>query len=152
MVIAWHLAAGRLQKQGCSNKWVVAVQRWPASASGQPQVHLQQRVVHTKQIHGTARAADTETSGWARQGGHRQPPQQQHARAGLKPRAVLEGGSGGRVVVEEGGHLPFQVLDASAIEGIRGLVGESSSIYSCIVEEGGGGSGIQRFVYLKWPN
>ena len=31
-----------------------------------------------------------------------------------------------------GGHLPFQVLDASAIEGIRGLVGESSSIYICI--------------------
>ena len=30
------------------------------------------------------------------------------------------------------GHLPFQVLDASAIEGIRGLAGESSSIYSCI--------------------
>ena len=29
-------------------------------------------------------------------------------------------------------HLPFQVLDASAIEGIRGLVGESTSIYSCI--------------------
>ena len=28
-------------------------------------------------------------------------------------------------------HLPFQVLDATAIEGIRGLVGESSSIYSC---------------------
>ena len=28
--------------------------------------------------------------------------------------------------------MPFQVLDASAIEGIRGLVGESSSIYSCI--------------------
>ena len=38
----------------------------------------------------------------------------------------------GRDVVEEGRHLPFQVLDASAIEGIRGLVGESSSIYSCI--------------------
>ena len=31
-----------------------------------------------------------------------------------------------------GGHSPFQVLDASAIEGIRGLAGESSSIYSCI--------------------
>ena len=30
------------------------------------------------------------------------------------------------------GHLPFQVLDASAIEGIRGLMGESLSIYSCI--------------------
>ena len=29
-------------------------------------------------------------------------------------------------------HSPFQVLDASAIEGIRGLAGESSSIYSCI--------------------
>ena len=28
--------------------------------------------------------------------------------------------------------MPFQVLDASAIEGIRGLAGESSSIYSCI--------------------
>ena len=25
-------------------------------------------------------------------------------------------------------HFPFQVLDASAIEGIRGLAGESSSI------------------------
>ena len=31
-----------------------------------------------------------------------------------------------------GGHSPFQVLDASAIAGIRGLAGESSSIYSCI--------------------
>ena len=30
------------------------------------------------------------------------------------------------------GHSPFQVLDASAIEGFRGLAGESSSIYSCI--------------------
>ena len=29
-------------------------------------------------------------------------------------------------------HSPFQVLDASAIEGIRGLAGESSSIYRCI--------------------
>ena len=37
-----------------------------------------------------------------------------------------------RDVFEERGHLPFQVLDASAIEGIRGLAGESSSIYSCI--------------------
>ena len=37
-----------------------------------------------------------------------------------------------RDVLEKGGHLPFQVLDASAIEGIRGLVGESSSIYICI--------------------
>ena len=35
-------------------------------------------------------------------------------------------------VLEERRHLPFQVLDASAIEGIRGLAGESSSIYSCI--------------------
>ena len=35
-------------------------------------------------------------------------------------------------VLEERRHLPFQVLDASAIEGTRGLVGESSSIYSCI--------------------
>ena len=35
-------------------------------------------------------------------------------------------------VLEERRHLPFQVLDASAIEGIRGLVGESSSFYSCI--------------------
>ena len=34
--------------------------------------------------------------------------------------------------IRRGGHLPFQVLDASAIEGIRGLAGESSSIYSCI--------------------
>ena len=31
-----------------------------------------------------------------------------------------------------GRHLPFQVLDASAIEGIRGLAGESSSMYSCL--------------------
>ena len=38
----------------------------------------------------------------------------------------------GRDVSEERRHLPFQVLDASAIEGIRGLAGESSSIYSCI--------------------
>ena len=37
-----------------------------------------------------------------------------------------------RDVLEERRHSPFQVLDASAIEGIRGLVGESSSIYSCI--------------------
>ena len=34
--------------------------------------------------------------------------------------------------MEERRHSPFQVLDASAIEGIRGLAGESSSIYSCI--------------------
>ena len=34
--------------------------------------------------------------------------------------------------LEERRHSPFQVLDASAIEGIRGLAGESSSIYSCI--------------------
>ena len=37
-----------------------------------------------------------------------------------------------RDVSEERRHSPFQVLDASAIEGIRGLAGESSSIYSCI--------------------
>ena len=37
-----------------------------------------------------------------------------------------------RDVLAERRHLPFQVLDASAIEGIRGLAGESSSIYSCI--------------------
>ena len=37
-----------------------------------------------------------------------------------------------RDTVEGKRHLPFQVLDASAIEGIRGLAGESSSIYSCI--------------------
>ena len=37
-----------------------------------------------------------------------------------------------RGVIARGGHSPFQVLDASAIEGIRGLAGESSSIYSCI--------------------
>ena len=42
------------------------------------------------------------------------------------------GGGGHRDVFEGGGHSPFQVLDASAIEGIRGLAGESSSIYSCI--------------------
>ena len=41
------------------------------------------------------------------------------------------GGGGVRDVLEERGHFPFQVLDASAIEGIRGLAGESSSIYSC---------------------
>ena len=41
-------------------------------------------------------------------------------------------GEGGRDVLEERRHSPFQVLDASAIEGIRGLAGESSSIYSCI--------------------
>ena len=50
----------------------------------------------------------------------------------------------GRDVLERGGggHLPFQVLDASAIEGIRGLAGESLSIYSCIqiyIRRGGGG-------------
>ena len=39
---------------------------------------------------------------------------------------------GARDVFEGGRHSPFQVLDASAIEGIRGLVVESSSIYSCI--------------------
>ena len=33
----------------------------------------------------------------------------------------------GRGVLEERGHSPFQVLDASAIEGIRGLADESSS-------------------------
>ena len=38
----------------------------------------------------------------------------------------------GRDVLEERRHSPFQVLDASAIEGFRGLAGESSSIYSCI--------------------
>ena len=32
----------------------------------------------------------------------------------------------------QGRHLPFQVLDASAIEGIRGLAGESSSIYTAV--------------------
>ena len=37
-----------------------------------------------------------------------------------------------RDVLEERRHSPFQVLDASAIEGIRGLASESSSIYSCI--------------------
>ena len=36
------------------------------------------------------------------------------------------------VAIITGRHSPFQVLDASAIEGIRGLAGESSSIYSCI--------------------
>ena len=48
-------------------------------------------------------------------------------------RAVLaQGRRRGRDVLEGGGHLPFQVLDGSAIEWIRGLAGESSSIYSCI--------------------
>ena len=42
------------------------------------------------------------------------------------------GKTSAREVLEGGGHLPFQVLDASAMEGIRGLAGESSSIYSCI--------------------
>ena len=37
-----------------------------------------------------------------------------------------------RDVLEERRHLPFRVLDASAIEGIRGLVGESSYIDNCI--------------------
>ena len=37
-----------------------------------------------------------------------------------------------RIVLFTTGHSPFQVLDASAIEGIRGLAGESSSIYNCI--------------------
>ena len=37
-----------------------------------------------------------------------------------------------RDALEGKGHSPFQVLDASAIEGFRGLAGESSSIYSCI--------------------
>ena len=41
-------------------------------------------------------------------------------------------GGVGRDVLEERRHSPFQVLDASAIEGFRGLAGESSSIYSCI--------------------
>ena len=39
---------------------------------------------------------------------------------------------GAPLILEERRHSPFQVLDASAIEGIRGLAGESSSIYSCI--------------------
>ena len=46
-------------------------------------------------------------------------------------------------VFEGGRHSPFQVLDASAIEGIRGLAGESSSIYSCIqnIRRGEGSEG-----------
>ena len=44
----------------------------------------------------------------------------------------LDRKAAGRDVLEGGGHLPFQVLDASAIEGFRGLVGESASIYSRI--------------------
>ena len=40
------------------------------------------------------------------------------------------GRGGRRDVLEERRHSPFQVLDASAIEGIRGLVGESASKYS----------------------
>ena len=54
----------------------------------------------------------------------------------LQDGTVRRKGSGcggyGRDALEERRHLPFQVLDASAIEGIRGLAGESSSIYSCI--------------------
>ena len=46
--------------------------------------------------------------------------------------AVQYGLPGDRDVLEERGHSPFQVLDTSAIEGIRGLAGESSSTYSCI--------------------
>ena len=37
-----------------------------------------------------------------------------------------------RTAVHRRRHSPFQVLDASAIEGIRGLAGDSSFIYSCI--------------------
>ena len=54
-------------------------------------------------------------------------PQARHAGTPMRlqhpppPRDVFEGGAR---------HLPFQVLDASAIEGIRGLMGESSSIYT----------------------
>ena len=52
-----------------------------------------------------------------------------------------------RDVWEERRHLPFQVLDASAIGGIGGLAGEGSSMYSCIqiyirpLEERRGGGG-----------
>ena len=38
----------------------------------------------------------------------------------------------GRMLLNGSRHSPFQVLDASAIEGFRGLAGESSSIYNCI--------------------
>ena len=53
---------------------------------------------------------------------------------GFRPWGGGGQGRGGpdRDVLEERRHLPFQVLDASAIEGIRGLAGESSSKYSCI--------------------
>ena len=55
----------------------------------------------------------------------------------IKHRGAMDGHNapvcaGGRGVLVERKHSPFQVLDASAIEGIRGLAGESSSIYSCI--------------------
>ena len=46
--------------------------------------------------------------------------------------AIGGGGGGGRNALELGVHSPFQVLDASAIEGTRGLAGESSSIYNRI--------------------
>ena len=45
---------------------------------------------------------------------------------------MTNGGLGPGMNWKGGRHSPFQVLDASAIEGIRGLAGESSSIYSCI--------------------
>ena len=54
---------------------------------------------------------------------------------GLRPwvgRARIPGGPESGMYYNGGRHSPFQVLDASAIEGIRGLAGESSSIYSCI--------------------
>ena len=57
-----------------------------------------------------------------------------HTAAGLQRQAHPLGAQGDapRGVLEERRHSPFQVLDASAIEGFRGLAGESSSIYSCI--------------------
>ena len=47
-------------------------------------------------------------------------------------------------VLEERMHSPFQVLDASAIEGTRWLAGESSSISIYLLEErmAGGGGGV----------
>ena len=59
------------------------------------------------------------------------PPHPVHPPRSPEPRKATPPGQPSNAL-EERRHLPFQVLDASAIEGIRGLVGESSSIYSCI--------------------
>ena len=49
----------------------------------------------------------------------------QDCKGGITPSASsTQVSPSGRHVLEERRHLPFQVLDASAIEGIRGLVGD----------------------------